>query len=277
MSLLDTHSMLVPLLKKWYWVLIFCAQVICTRNHFLPSQHQGSTPLHRMSDARALLKQARQTRRITHPYAKYNSQGALYCTACAQKIPSEALWESHISSVSHKERVKEVIREGQTKAKRSIAATAFDEESEEKEPESRKRVRIAEEAPAVVEGEPDAPVEPEETTTQAEAQEGLPEDFFDAGNQPKKVGVDEDEWKKFQEEISQTIRTQEDGDQEEQEDISRTIVEEFDELNTLEDRLVRLRKRRAELQEAVKDKPVVMTEDNMDEGDDADEEEEEWW
>jgi len=247
--------------------------VIC-----MPSTSQFRRPTEEpqaMSDARALLKQARQTRRITHPYAKYNTQGMLYCTACVQKIPSEALWEPHINSISHKERVKEVIKEGQKKAKRGIAAAAFEEETEERALDSRKRIRIEE--AAVVDDEEITPAGPDEPQSTAEPKEGLPEGFFDQGNEPKKVGVDEDEWKRFQEEISQTIRTQEEGDQEEQDEITRNIVEEFDELNTLEDRLERLRKRRADLLEVVKSKPVVMSEVTLEEGDEVDEEHEEWW
>jgi zinc finger protein 830 len=109
-----------------------------------------------MADVRSLLKQACQARRITHPYAKYNSQGTLYCTACTQKIASEALWDTHIQSASHKEKVRNAIREGQRKAKRGIAATAMDEEEEE-EGESRKRLKVEEEPESEEEEEVVAP------------------------------------------------------------------------------------------------------------------------
>jgi zinc finger protein 830 len=222
-----------------------------------------------MSDVRSLLKQARETRRITHPYAKYTAQGALYCTACTQKIASENLWETHITSTQHKEKVKDAVREGQRKAKRTIAATAMDEEETQLEnEESRKRMKI-EDPPEVVEAD----------VTEDATDEGLPTDFFDEGSKPVTVGVDEDEWAKFQEEIKETIRNQEEGVLEDEEEMRRGIEEEFDELNTLEDRVERLKKRRAELQKSVKDtKPVVTKQAaGVDEDDDSDVEEEEWW
>jgi zinc finger protein 830 len=221
-----------------------------------------------MSDVRALLKQTRQTRRITHPYAKYTAQGALYCTACTQKVASEALWETHSASTQHKDKVKDVIRESQRKAKRGIAATAMEEEDAQ---ESRKRVRIAE--PEVEEQEVEevqAEVEPEE--------EGLPADFFDEGSKPEKIGVDEDEWAKFQADIAETITTQQVGEEDEEEEMRRGIVEEFEEMNTLEDRVERLKKRRAELQKASKEANVVLTVPAVPLDDDEEGEiEEEWW
>jgi zinc finger protein 830 len=221
-----------------------------------------------MSDIRSLLKQTRETRRITHPYAKYNTQGALYCTACSQKVPSEALWETHTASAQHKNKVKDVIRETQRKAKRGIAAAAMEEEDEEG---SRKRVRLDE-----------PPVEPkvvmEEIVAEPETDEGLPADFFDDGSKPEKVGVDEDEWAKFQADIKETIQAQEDGDKDEEEEIARGIVEEFDVLNTLEDRVERLKKRRAELQKASNELKSVSAEppESVEE-DEEGEIEEEWW
>jgi zinc finger protein 830 len=227
-----------------------------------------------MSDVRLLLKQARQSRRITHPYAKYSSQGALYCTACTQKIASEALWESHIASTQHKDKVKDVIRESQRKAKRGIAATAMEDESQEQEQESRKRVKIQ---------DPESQEETEDvialTAIQSESptKEGLPEDFFDEGSKPTKAGVDEDEWLKFQADIADTIRNQEKGEQEDEEEMRRGIVEEFEELNTLEDRVARLKQRRAEFLAKKDEKPVPMVVDNTAEEEDDDAEEEEWW
>jgi hypothetical protein len=220
-----------------------------------------------MSDVRSLLKQARQTRRITHPYAKYTAQGALYCTACAQKVASEALWETHTTSTTHKDKVKDVIRESQRKAKRGIAAAAMEEEDAE---ESRKRVRIEEPVAeeSVVE---DVSVEKEVD------EEGLPMDFFDEGSKPEKVGVDEDEWAKFQADIAETIQARVEGDKEDEEEIRRGIVEEFDELNNLEDRVERLKKRRAELQKSKEVKSGAMMESSVVTEEDDDAEIEEDW
>jgi len=228
-----------------------------------------------MTDVRSLLKQARQSRRITHPYAKYSNQGVLYCTACLQKIASDPLWESHIASSSHKEKVKDAIRESQRKAKRGIAATAMDEE-EEQEPQERKRVKL--EAEKAIPEDVEAPIV-EEAAEVGGGEEGLPEDFFDEGSKPAKQGVDEDEWMKFQAEITQTIQSQEQKDEDEEEELKRGIVEEFEEMETLEDRVERLKKRRAELQKASKNvKPVSATVEPVDIDNEDDEvEEEEWW
>jgi hypothetical protein len=145
----------------------------------------------------------------------------------------------------------------------------MEEESQpELEQESRKRMKVE---------EPPEDVLAEEVTEEV-TEEGLPEDFFDEGSRPAKVGVDEDEWIKFQTEIQETIRNQEEGDLEDEEEMRRGIAEEFDELNTLEDRVERLKKRRAELQKDKDSKPVIMKDVAVaDEDEDADAEEEEWW
>ena len=181
-----------------------------------------------MADVRSLLKQTRLSRRITHPYAKYTAQGVLYCTACSQKIASEALWKTHITSTQHKEKVKEGILENQRKAKRGIAATAMEGEQEEAQ-ESRKRAKLQ---PMSESEEPGTEIQAEETVEK----EGLPEDFFDEGSKPQKAGVDEEEWAKFQADIVDLIRRQEEGDKEDEDRMRMGIVEEFEELNTLEDR-----------------------------------------
>lgn len=225
-----------------------------------------------MADIRSLLRQTRETRRISHPYAKYSEKGFLYCTACTQKIASETLWETHISSAQHKQNVKNVVRESQRKAKRGIAATATDGEEEEPEHESRKRVKIQEpeQQPAETpEGQMDGP----ETV-----EERLPEDFFDEGNKPPRAGVDEDEWKKFQAEIAETIRTQEEREKDEKDEIQQSIIEEFEEMNTLEGRVEQLKKRREELRKAAKDtdmRPTISSEIALE--DDDEDVEEEWW
>jgi zinc finger protein 830 len=234
-----------------------------------------------MADVRSLLKQARQARRITHPYGKYNSQGTLYCTACTQKIASEALWDTHIQSASHKEKVRNVIREGQRKAKRGIAATAMDEEDEE-EGESRKRLKVEEEPESEEEevvAVPDVPAQEEVPEEAGGGEDALPADFFDPGLQPVKTGVDEDEWAKFQSEIADVVARQEAGEDEDEEELKRGIAEEFDELNSLEDRVERLKKRRAELAMTRKEAMAVdvPTTVKAEEDDGDSEAEEEWW
>ncbi|KAI9899889.1 hypothetical protein N3K66_004151 [Trichothecium roseum] len=54
-----------------------------------------------MSDARALLRQQREARRINHPQASYSSTGALLCLACRVPVKTESRWESHLRSDQH--------------------------------------------------------------------------------------------------------------------------------------------------------------------------------
>ncbi|KAK4228666.1 hypothetical protein QBC38DRAFT_474464 [Podospora fimiseda] len=59
-----------------------------------------------MADVRALLRQQRAARRIEHPLAAYSDSGKkLTCTACREVIKSEALWEGHLRSGGHRQRV----------------------------------------------------------------------------------------------------------------------------------------------------------------------------
>ncbi|KAI6778546.1 uncharacterized protein J7T54_003296 [Emericellopsis cladophorae] len=58
-----------------------------------------------MSDARALLREQRAARRITHPYATYTPSNTLLCTLCRQSVKTESLWDSHLASASHKSRL----------------------------------------------------------------------------------------------------------------------------------------------------------------------------
>ncbi|VUC38243.1 unnamed protein product [Clonostachys rosea] len=57
-----------------------------------------------MADARALLRQQRVARRITHPQAAYSDTGKLLCTLCREQVRSENLWEPHLKSEGHRKR-----------------------------------------------------------------------------------------------------------------------------------------------------------------------------
>ncbi len=58
-----------------------------------------------MADVRALLRQQREARRITHPFASYSDAGKLLCTLCHEVVKSEALWGNHIKGENHRTRV----------------------------------------------------------------------------------------------------------------------------------------------------------------------------
>ena len=55
-----------------------------------------------MADARTLLRQQQATRRITSPHALYSSTGKLSCALCREPVKTEALWDAHARSPSHR-------------------------------------------------------------------------------------------------------------------------------------------------------------------------------
>ncbi|KOS22198.1 Zinc finger protein 830 [Escovopsis weberi] len=57
-----------------------------------------------MADARALLRQQREARRIDHPHAAYSGAGKLICVLCREHIRAEPLWEAHTRSPAHRKR-----------------------------------------------------------------------------------------------------------------------------------------------------------------------------
>ncbi|KAK4238119.1 hypothetical protein C8A03DRAFT_15383 [Achaetomium macrosporum] len=58
-----------------------------------------------MADVRALLRQQRAARRIDHPHASYSDAGKLVCTVCNEPVKTEALWEGHLRSAAHRQRL----------------------------------------------------------------------------------------------------------------------------------------------------------------------------
>ncbi|KAK4107859.1 hypothetical protein N656DRAFT_784825 [Canariomyces notabilis] len=58
-----------------------------------------------MADVRALLRQQRAARRIEHPHAAYSDSGKLLCTLCHEHVKTEALWDGHLKSACHRQRL----------------------------------------------------------------------------------------------------------------------------------------------------------------------------
>ncbi|KAL2177516.1 uncharacterized protein P884DRAFT_259745 [Thermothelomyces heterothallicus CBS 202.75] len=58
-----------------------------------------------MADVRALLRQQRAARRIEHPHASYSDTGKLICTVCNDHIKTESLWDGHLRSAGHRQRL----------------------------------------------------------------------------------------------------------------------------------------------------------------------------
>ncbi|KAK3349802.1 hypothetical protein B0T25DRAFT_249593 [Lasiosphaeria hispida] len=58
-----------------------------------------------MADVRALLRQQRDARRITHQHAAYSDAGKLLCVVCHEHIKTESLWDTHIRAAGHRQRL----------------------------------------------------------------------------------------------------------------------------------------------------------------------------
>ncbi|KAL2150585.1 hypothetical protein VTH82DRAFT_7148 [Thermothelomyces myriococcoides] len=58
-----------------------------------------------MADVRALLRQQRAARRIEHPHASYTDTGKLICTVCNDYVKTESLWDGHLRSAGHRQRL----------------------------------------------------------------------------------------------------------------------------------------------------------------------------
>ncbi|PKS11309.1 hypothetical protein jhhlp_003071 [Lomentospora prolificans] len=58
-----------------------------------------------MADVRSLLRQQQAARRITHPHALYTESGKLSCLLCGEPVKTEALWDAHVRSPPHRQRL----------------------------------------------------------------------------------------------------------------------------------------------------------------------------
>ena len=54
-----------------------------------------------MADVRALLRAERQKRKINHPHASYTTDGKLHCNLCAVPIKNESAWQGHLHTSQH--------------------------------------------------------------------------------------------------------------------------------------------------------------------------------
>ncbi len=70
-----------------------------------PSRPSDPNPSDAMADVRALLRQQRAARRIDHPHASYSDAGRLVCTVCSEAVKTESLWDGHLRSAAHRQRL----------------------------------------------------------------------------------------------------------------------------------------------------------------------------
>ena len=115
-----------------------------------------------MADVRSLLKNERASRRIQHKYASYSTTGTLLCTVCRLQLKSETLWEGHLRSAGHLMRSQKLQ----------------EQETDHSPPANT-------EPPQVLSKKRKASDDEEEGTIRkrSKAPNGLPEGFFDGGQE----------------------------------------------------------------------------------------------
>ncbi|KAK8078788.1 hypothetical protein PG994_002595 [Apiospora phragmitis] len=79
-----------------------------------------------MSDARSLLRAHRAANRIEHPHAAYSDAGKLLCKLCHEAVKSESLWDGHLRSAAHRQKL-----------------TALQERQQQEQPQSSSRPAAA--------------------------------------------------------------------------------------------------------------------------------------
>lgn len=239
-----------------------------------------------MADVRSLLRNERATRRITHPHAFYSASGVLGCLVCRTQLKSEAFWDAHLHSKEHATRLKAeveartILEASQSSRKRK----AGDDESLDRKKSRAELPDVEEEEPTSPEDPREeaaaGPVADEENISEA-ARSG-PNAVAVEQSRDK---VDEDEWAAFERDVatpppvppvaSNSAATIEaapisaaelaeqantDGSaskrrrdaelEDEREDVSKQLEDEFDEMNELEQRVRRLKERREAIRKA---------------------------
>ncbi|XP_066537764.1 zinc finger protein 830 [Hoplias malabaricus] len=167
-------------------------------------------------DLRRMMKEKQRERRIDSPLAKYTSSGRLVCAVCGEHVRSETLWQAHLLSRGHKERVKD-LKEGQKgegeeekrrkeQAKEVLGKRKKGEEKDRQEVVEKKKKKDDEEEKMGGKGQSDA----------------VPADFF----QKKSAGAaglsllagqygdddDDDEEEKGEDDVNKANKSQPSGD-----------------------------------------------------------------
>lgn len=227
-------------------------------------------------DPRALLRAARKERRVAHPHASHTSAGNLLCNLCQVPIKSEAAWGAHLHSTGHTLRL---VREQDAAAarksevsngKKRKAGSPVDGEDVEEE-EDRKRIRGSGDHDVAsrqhvqpereVEPAPEPAPAPEPESKQSKENTAAELDALEADlmalERENKVNTSrgdatisapsqtaEEIAAQAREELSEQ-RGRRDAELEEaKEDAARALEDEFAEMQTLEERVKKLREKR---------------------------------
>jgi len=224
-------------------------------------------------DPRALLRAARKERRVTHPHASYTSTGNLLCNLCECPIKSEASWSAHLHSTGHtlrlsREQDAAIARKADVgNGKKRKAGSP--EDGEHSEGEDRKRVKGPDAGPAAAPSQAatvgaqstsaPAPVPTQAFQHSAKDEADLDaleadlaaierENRANAGVVSNTISAPalsaEDIAAQAREELSAQRGRRDVEQEEEREEAARALEEEFAEMQTLENRVKKLREKR---------------------------------
>jgi zinc finger protein 830 len=241
-------------------------------------------------DPRALLRAARKERRVTHPHASYTSTGNLLCNLCEVPIKSQAAWGAHLHSTGHtlrlsREQDAAIARKAETgNGKKRKAGSP--EDGEESDGEDRKRVKPSDAKAAApvqhvaAESVPAAAPVPAPTTANDEQAEmdALEADLAALERESRANAAvvsntisapaqsAEDIAAQAREEQSAQRGRRDVELEEEKEEAARALEDEFAEMQTLENRVKKLREKRellraGKLEQAIEGAKVVAGED----------------
>ncbi|CEP15138.1 hypothetical protein [Parasitella parasitica] len=139
-------------------------------------------------DVRRLLKKQQQERnkatKITHPFAKYDETGRLACVVCNSFVKSEAVWQAHLGSQSHRDNIQKLKelkqqqqqQQQQQQLKRRANSPPPGMESSSTHQSENKRIRVEDD-----QDRQDIEINDDDGSNDEQEDEdmGLPADFFD--------------------------------------------------------------------------------------------------
>lgn len=183
-----------------------------------------------MADVRSLLRSEQALRRINHPQAAYSTAGTLICLACHLQIKSESLWDLHLKSAQHRQRIRDGSqgRPPGAEAPQTASNSSKKRKADDDEGLERKKSKPAvdgvpegffdktegvgrgdgdgdDEEVVVKETAPEPPSETRKSSNHDTQATGLPARFFDPstkGAASANAAVDEDEWAAFERDVA---------------------------------------------------------------------------
>jgi zinc finger protein 830 len=258
------------------------------QHNYIHHSHNNTNTM--AEDPRALLRAARKERRVTHPHASYASTGNLLCNLCEVPIKSQAAWGAHLHSTGHtlrlsREQDAAIARKVETgNGKKRKAGSS--EDGKESDGEDRKRVKasdvkiaapvqqVAAEsviAPALVPAptsanDEQAEMDALEADLAALERESRANAAVVSNTISAPAQTAEDIAAQAREEQSAQRGRRDIELEEEKEEAARALEEEFAEMQTLENRVKKLREKRellraGKLEQAIEGAKVVAGED----------------